>query len=358
MTKTRRYIPSPLRFTRAWWLDGVRNAVFIVLITLLVWIYADMDVMDVHDYRATLLMTAGDSQEVAMLPPHQVALRFTLRGTRGALRAYQDFLEQKRSIIEYDVSRFEPGDNTVPIADVLNQGEILGQRGLLLISGAPSQIAFILDRQVRQTARIELDYTGAKLLGPPKIDPSEIFIRLTESDLSNIERAAGENGPITLKTKQLDLSNIPTGQEVTRQVDILPPPKRTRFPIVLETKTVSVTVKVEQRTDQKDITVSIQKVEPSGWSEPGGTWEQYSLVKKDPLEWRQQITVTGAKKDIERLRSEDVEAYVTLSEQDKAPPQRDGPSTRRGSSCGELQAAKAHHPASRSDNTVTPGPHG
>jgi len=317
MTKTRAYTPSPPRFSRAWWLGAARNAVFIVLITLLVWIYADMDVMDVHDFRATVLLTTKGSTEVALLPPNQVNIRFTLRGTRGSLRAYQDFLDQRKSVVEYDISRFEPGDNTVPMEDVLNQGETLTQRGLLLVSGAPSQIAFVLNRQVTRTARIELDHTGATLLEPPKIDPSEISMRLTEFDLHNIEGAASENGTVTLKTKQLDLSNVPTGQPVTRQVEILPPPAR--FAVVLDPRMVSVTLMIEQRTDRKAMTISIQKVEPSSWSDPGGTWEQYSLVKKDQLEWRKEITITGAKKDIERLRPEDVHAYVRLTEQDKAP---------------------------------------
>lgn len=317
MTKTKLYAPAAVPFSRSWWSDGMRNMFFVVIITLLIWVYADMDVADDVDYRATIVLTTGNSQEVALVPAEEVPLKFTLRGTRRSLREFQDYLDQKGSMIEYDVSRFEPGTREALTEDVLNQSDTLDRLGLLMVSAAPSKITFSLEKRVRVLAKVELDYTGAMLVEPPRITPAEVSVLLARTDRDRLRQGLPAGEPIRLKTKQLDLSNAPTGQLFTRQVGLRKP--TARFEVILATKSVSVDLKIDQRTDRKVITIMVQTISPSSWSEKGGTWQEYNFVKKSPLEWRRQITVSGAKKDIERLRSEDVEAYVTLTDQDKAP---------------------------------------
>ena len=271
MTKTKLYAPAAVRFSRSWWSDGMRNIFFVVIITLLIWIYADMDVADDVNYRATLVLTTGDSQEVALVPPEEVPLKFTLRGTRRSLREFQDYLDQKGATIEYDVSRFEPGTREALTEDVLNQSDTLNRLGLLMVSAAPSKITFSLEKRVRVLAKVELDYTGAMLVEPERITPAEVWILLAETDRDSLRQGLPAGEPIRLKTKQLDLSNAPTGQPFTRQVDLRQPP--TRFEAIMAVKTVSVDLKISQRTDRKDIIIIVQTIGPPSWNEAGGVWQ-------------------------------------------------------------------------------------
>jgi len=318
MIKTGLYTPQPPRYSRQWWLDGARNMVFVGLITLLIWVYADMDVADDREFRAVVVLTTGQSSDFVLTSPPQREVRFTLRGTRRSLRAFQDYLDENRSEIHCDVSRkYKPGKTEMAVEELLEQGEWLSQLSLSLVTAAPSKIDFVLSRRITRTARVELDQTGAKLVGQPKISPSEVTMHLVTSDLAAIRQSLPPDGQITLKTRQLDLRNAPTDKPYVAEVAVLPPPSR--FGVTIEPRTVTVTVRIDQRTDTKQIAINVQTIAPSAWSEENGTWQEYRLVKKDPLEWRKEIAVSGAKKDIERLRPEDVDAHIVLTEDDKAP---------------------------------------
>ena len=318
MTKIKLYTPSAPRFSLAWWAEGGRNFFFVALVTLLIWVYADMDVADKGNFQATVVLTTGDSADVELLPPREVEINFTLRGTRRALRSFQDYLDQKRSRIEYDVSvDFPSGPNTVGAEKVLGQGDVLNRLKLSLVTAAPDSIAFTLDERVSQIAQVELDYTGATLTAEPVIDPPQVTLNIARIDLASIRSRLAEGEPIILKTKQLDLAGRPTGDPLTENVSVIKP--RTTFGVTIGPNQVKATFQIDQRPGSKAVTVNINAVAPSAWAEPGGVWSQYELVKKVPLEWRSEITVTGARKDVERLRPEDIEAYITLTEQDKAP---------------------------------------
>ena len=318
MTKTRQYTSSPARFSMEWWLESVRNSVFVVLVTLLVWVYADMDVAEDRSFRATAVLTTGGSQDVELLTAGEVEVKFSLRGTRRSLRSFQEQLDQHHGRIEYDVSvNYLPGSNSISFEDLVNQGEVLNRLNLSLITAAPSNINFILNQRVTERALVDLDYTGAKLTSDPIIEPSQVLLHLTQVDLDNIRRTLGEGQPIRLKTKQLNLAAAPAGQPHTEQVEVLPPPAS--FPVRLDPSRISVTFQIDQRTATQTLTVNVQAAAPSSWPEADGAWKDYVLVKKDPSEWRRQITVSGARKDVEKLKQEDPEAYVALTDHDKAP---------------------------------------
>ena len=77
MTKIKLYTPSAPRFSLAWWAEGGRNFFFVALVTLLIWVYADMDVADKGNFQATVVLTTGDSADVELLPPREVEINFT-----------------------------------------------------------------------------------------------------------------------------------------------------------------------------------------------------------------------------------------------------------------------------------------
>jgi len=307
---------QPSRFSRQWWLGGLRNFLFVAIVSLLIWVYADMDVTEDKDFRATILLTLNDARDLVLLTENRTEAVFELRGTRSVLGLFQRELDEAGSQIPYDVSvGYGPGVKTVRTEDILNRALGLSRRGLSLLSASPTQISFTLDQRVRRAAKVELDATGAKLVGEPKIEPDTISVRLAKSDLDAMNLPEGE--PIRLKTRRLDLRTVPAGRPYTTELDVLPPPN-TRHPVILDVKTVKATLQIDQRTDQKTLRVAVQVLFPYTWTEDD-TWQEYLLVKKDPLEWQPQITVQGAKTDVESLKPEDVDAHVTLSEADKTP---------------------------------------
>jgi len=316
MTKTKLYTPQAQRFSRQWWFAGLRNGFFVALITLLIWVYADMDVTDDRDFRATLVLTTGESRDLVLLNEVTTEVAFKLRGTRSVLNDLQRELDDASSKVRYDVSaRHGAGEQIARTEDVLRHALGLSRRGLSVLSAGPEAVSFRLDRRVRRRATIELDAPGAKFIGEPKIEPAETFIWLAESDLAAMNLP--QDRPIRLRTARLDMRTVPAGTEHTKELEILTPPM-TRFPVELETKKVKVTIRIEQRTDEKQLRVAVRVLAPHTWTQDG-TWSEYGLVMKDPLEWQPQITVRGARKDVESLRPEDIDAHVALTEDDKTP---------------------------------------
>ncbi len=319
MTKTRPYAPEAARFTTGWWLGGARNLFFIAVISILIWVYADMEVTKDESFRATIELTGGSSEDLVLGGPEKVPVSFKLRGSRRALAEFRRDLEQKQSRLSYDVCRrHDPGENSVRTEEILNYAAELSKYSLSVVSALPARVGFILDYRVRQTAKVVLDAKGGLTRNTPKIEPSEIVVRLAKSDLDAIrtQQNLSPGDPIRLKTRSVDLREFPTGEEHSRQVDVLPPP--TRFPVILEPSSVLVTLKIDQRMDERPFQVTVRVVSPHTWPEDG-TWKEYRMVKKDPLEWRPQIAVSGPEKDLARLRPEDIDAQVALTEEDKTP---------------------------------------
>ena len=86
----------------------------------------------------------------------------------------------------------------------------------------------------------------------------------------------------------------------------------------MQDTSVEVTVTVGPRTDHETFALAVQTLSPRTWIEEG-TRARYKLIYKDPLEWQPQVTVTGARQQLDKLRAEDIQAYVTLVEDDKTP---------------------------------------
>ncbi len=319
MTKIKLYTPVAQRFTSQWWLGGVRDFFFIATISLLVWIYADMTVTEDIDIAATIVLTTENCDDMVLLSPPEVNVTFKLGGTRKGLSDFQRELEKRMELIHYDLARLQSaGEYELATENILNNSEGPSFEALTILSASPAKISISLESLVTQKARVELDYVGATLTAEPKIDPAEVNLVITQRDLAEIPTDGGATGLIVLKTRRLDLRDAPTGEPFTREVEVIPP-KVSHSAVRVEPKTVSVTIAIDQRTGERTVTVGVRAAGPATWAEKGGVWNEYQLVKKDPLEWRPQITVQGAKKDLEKLRPDDVEAYIMLREDDKTP---------------------------------------
>jgi hypothetical protein len=79
---------------------------------------------------------------------------------------------------------------------------------------------------------------------------------------------------------------------------------------------VSVTLKVAQQPAKRKISVPVHVQAPKDWF-VDDTWTRYKLDVKDPLEWTKDIIVTGDRIHLEKLRPENIRAYIVLTEGDK-----------------------------------------
>ncbi len=321
MTKIKSYALEASRFSRQWWFGGAKNLLFVAVISVLIWAYADMAVTENEEFRATIVLTTGNSQELILLPPHRVDIKtFKLRGARSSLRDFQRELDKNRSEILYDVSReYGPGKHSIPVADILAQSDRARKMGLIVVSAAPSTISIEIDRLLHvPNLPVEVQFDGGRPAedNPPEIRPAMMGIRVAESVWLRIVKVLPKVESRKLRTSPVDLKNAPTGEPITREAAIIPEIAGLR--VRPDQATVKVTLQVSQRTDEKPFRIAVQVRFPHTWTEDD-TWREYELIKTDRMEWLPQITVSGAKKDLERLKPEDIEAYITLTDDDKTP---------------------------------------
>jgi len=295
-----------VRFSRHWWLRSARNLVWVVLVTVLIWIYADLEFTRKEDLSATIELTTGG--KYALLSSTMVDVTFKVAGSSASVEAFQ----KRLGALRCDVSAYGPRDYPVeaPTTDILQRAVSFSQAGLELLSAVPGTISLRIDEFRTEELEVRLDSSGA-VVTEETITPKKVKVRVARSQWEEILQ---QNPAPFLKTQPVKLQEIESGRPFPVEIEPLVGGIR----VEPHPKTVEVKVTVSELTDTRSFAVSVGLQFPPTWAEDA-TWAQYSLERKDKLEWRPQITVRGPKKDIEALTPEKVEAYVDLTEEDKNP---------------------------------------
>ncbi|MDY6913742.1 MAG: hypothetical protein SVT52_04715 [Planctomycetota bacterium] len=320
MTKIRVYTEDHPRFSRRWWLTQGRNLFWVAVISILIWIYADIEKSETWDYSAKIRLNTEQAGNLMLLSEDnkagvtfkEVDVTFKVAGSSSNLYEFGRWLKSKAAILEHDVSVYGPSEtpHVIRAEQVLQRAGGLEKFGLTVNTISPSVIEVKLDRRIRVSdIPVQFDYIGATLDADPVVSPQQVDIFVAESLWKIIQKLTDK--PV-LKTRQVDLRN----EQTDKPLEVIP--SIAGVAVEPETKTVQVAVRISQRIDTKSLRVAVGVVTPAGWGEDG-TWAEYALVRKDPLEWRPQITVRGTKKDLDQLRPEDIQAHVVLGDEDKKP---------------------------------------
>jgi hypothetical protein len=297
---------EPTRFSRSWWARRGRNLLWVTLVTVLVWIYADVEFTDEMELSSTIRLRTAPASGLVLRSASRVPVSFHVQGRRSSLERLEQRLRAPEAVISFDVSA---GDEELATRDVLNRDPFFQDEGLTALSASPRVLRIRLDRKVHQgDIPVRLDYTGA-VFSEVTIQPPKVGIHVAESDWENIR-----NTDPNLRTVQVDLKQVASDKpfvvELVRKIG--------GVPVEPDQPTVTVTVKIATLTETEKVTVPVQVVSPPEWLEDK-TWREYALSRRDRLEWRVTIQVSGTRKDLDQLKAEDVRAYVVLTEDDKKP---------------------------------------
>lgn len=324
MSKRKPYIPRTPRFSRGWFLGGARNLLWVLLVTALVWVYADMEFTTEQDYRLTVRLTTGSAENLTFVSSDDAGLNidmtFKLQGNRSQLDTFRRWLNDRNGVLAYDVSRYQPGKEAITdsAGSVLDRIVNFPKQGLTLLWANPATISFHLDWRIRvPNIPVEFQYTGVTLAGPPVIEPAKVAIYVSETAWKEIEAALPEPAR-KLKTRQVDLKNLPTDKPITAEIipSITVRPDEPPVPVTPSVDSVTVKVQVQQVIGTKTFNVTPRIGTPSTWLDDN-TWAEYKFVLKPSETWTREIKVQGAKTDVESLKNEDIDAYIMLQDGDK-----------------------------------------
>jgi hypothetical protein len=315
MSKKRKLSSDAMRFSRQWWLGFIRNAAWIIVVTALVWIYADMEFTDTsQDLRVTINLTTGKDEGLMLLGKSDVEVTFRVQGNRSGLADFNRWLKDRGMVLEYDVSdnhRPSRGPVSVPSAAAIAQMAGLSERGLTVSAVDPAAISFHLENRKHVLGvPVKAEFIGGNALA----EPAKVNIYVGETAWSKVPADKQ-----ILRTKPIDLKNLPSDGKVS--AEIIPSimlADGTTVPVVPEQDSVKVQVRVEKLTDTKKITVPLRVLGPMSWTEDN-TWSDYKFVLKAGESRTIDLEIEGAKADLDSLAPADIDAYIILQDSDKTP---------------------------------------
>ncbi len=302
---------QPKPFSRRWWLSAARNLAWVVVVTVLVWVYADMRFTDRRTVQVTVRVTTKAGGAITLLkgqtPVEAIdkPIQVELEGSRETLdRVQGQFAEP----VEWDAAAagLGVGEHPVDTRDII--ASQIARSGLRIISAGPSSIAVRIGRLVRQSVPVQVSVTGAELARDPKVPPMGITI--TAQQWEQITQA---NPSPVLKTNEVNLANMEPGKVISVEFEVFP--EIDGVPVKLDDSSVTVPIEIMRRTVKKSFKVTIRTLVASDWADMAS----YKLVKRDALEWRPEIVVSGSQTDLDKLEAKDIDAYVVITEDDKRP---------------------------------------
>ena len=315
MSKARQ-VTDALRFSPQWWINSARTSLWVVIVTVLIWVYADMEFTQTKDVAMTIrLNTDGAKDAVLTSDDATRKVTFQLRGSRSDLDKFAE--KYRGKVIDFNLSTrpgFRPGpDQEINSVLVLNTVSEVEELGLSVISGRPAKIGHInIEKIELRKLPVEFVYKGVELSRAPV---AEVEVKAPQSRWNVIPAKS------KIRTIEKDLADLPIGQE--RKVKFQLISAVGAEPVSLDKAEVTVSVKVVRRTAfaTEPVAISVRIVTPAEWPEED-FWAKYKLVRKDRIEWRTKITVTGPRKQIDLLgtdKTKTVDAYIVLTDSDAQP---------------------------------------
>jgi hypothetical protein len=318
MSKTPAYPTGYARYTRRWWLQNLRTFFWVALVTVLVWIYADIEFTDTMELRAVVLLNTGKSDDLDIVGRPDTEVTFVVRGSRGKLEEFRRKLLEKRRVIRFDVSeKYGAGEHQIPVVEVLNRSEHLQREGIAVQSTSPRAIQVQIDQRVSRKLPVAFQSTGASLVeGSEKIEPREVTVSAAKRVWEVIDKRIGQADQ-EIQTQQVDLSGLDPGNETVTA------PLRTWLanePVAVDPETVQVALEIESKQETRDFDVMVQVQSPRIWYEKGGTWEQYRLERSPTSVWNPTVKITGTAEALDALQADGLlNAYVTVGDKHLAP---------------------------------------
>jgi hypothetical protein len=297
-------------------LDSARVSLWVIVVTVLVWIYADMEFTQTADIAMRIHLNTSGSTNTVITSELTTEVVFKLRGSRTDLDRFAK--KFRGSIVNFDLStidRFSAGlGQAVPSVLALESLTNVQEWGLSVKSSMPDTISDInIEKLQPRELPIEFIFKGAELSDAPI---ATVKVWAPASRWSNITAPNPR-----IRTIEKDLTDLPAGEEqkVTFQLISAIGAQSVK----LENDAVTVNLQVLRRTTAATeiIPISVRIVTPAEWIETG-VWGQYKLVRKAPIEWLTKITVTGPRKDIDILKTDKtktIDAYIVLTDSDTEP---------------------------------------
>lgn len=297
------------------WLQKLETFLIVTVITVLVWLYADVQNVKVfQDQHVRIELVPLDAQELAISPSLAREVTLTFRASNIQKQQFDLKNNQLRSdnrAIPIEVDAPPSGDTAermMNIADLLRNSE-LSELGLDIISTEPAELPVRVEQMERMQLPVQVKWDGMNVAEEPRTDTkrANLAVPLSLAD-------AARSSYLVADLSQVNAGNAPPGAPESRDVPLSLPEEVLaqadefqKLNITYQPEAVTVTFKLESK--QKSITLPSVKVLKSVLPTLDNQFQ--FTITSDQL-FVPDVVLTGPSKEIDAIEADPSNIYADL----------------------------------------------
>lgn len=302
-------------------LPSLRTLVWVFLITVLVWVWADLERTGDADVAVTFKVVPPPNSNIHVtgLDDGQGLVLFTVSGPQRKVEEFQQRLTHEPAVYEVQADRsWTVGKRRLDTVELLNQWPRIRDAGLNVRSASPPAIDVEVERWKEVQAKVFFKYTGAILAEKEIINPDKVAIRVPEKDLARIGYNPQSGAEPIIETDEINLKGDPADTKITRTVDL----STGIGGVPVDSggiQHVDVTFRIARRSSKTTVPISVDVLVPRDWLEQKQKRLDGYVLKSSPTsDWLRTLTIEGPKEEIDKITMapQSVRAYVVLTEAD------------------------------------------
>ncbi len=296
---------------------ATKTVLAVLVLTLLIWLYADQASSFTDDQMVWVSFRAPGSAKWRLADPNseRAPVVVTFAGPTRSVRELQQDVQEGQFRLAYVVEADPPSGpyRIDQLAAKLDALEEVRRRGLRVLKVNPPEVTVQVDRLATRELPVVAKADTFKIVQTTNIAPPTVKVTLPESQsdkldqpeiVANIEALEAHQALIR---KHLSATDFKPGQPLELEdVPLVRPPGA-----ILDREWVSVTAVIERRDQTKLLRSVIVRFDVSF-----DQWRKYDLEVKDNADLAFELAVRGPSDVIASLTPQDVRAYIEISTSD------------------------------------------
>jgi hypothetical protein len=305
------------------WRERLKTGLIVVLLTGLIWFFADQADMDAKTISLRLTVQPPDSSFIVISQdPEPLQFDVTLTAPRGVISDLDKEFGARPLSLAFLLGKFDKQARYARLSfesiKVLSQLDGIRKRGLTITSVRPATFSVEIDAMIHRPMRIKPEF-GEMVVEADAPKPATVDVILPSR---MVEELAGDTLAVDA-TRYADPSKPDTWQ--TSRVELQWPGAGPQAKLVhFEPATFDIRFKLKDTTTPR----TFQSVQVA-FSVAPDVLSRYTPAPVEPAEFHPDITVTGPKQLIDNLRKEDIKLVVEVYSSDEASVGRPEPISRK-----------------------------
>jgi hypothetical protein len=301
-------------------LVALRTFATVVMVTVLLWIWADLERESHENVTVALKVIAPSGTDLRILSPSEpVNVNIRLEGPRERLNEFVRRLHEQAPLgkqMVYEVQAgadWKPeGEYSINVAEALRRWDEL--RGITPMEASPQTLPIKLDRWVPVNAKVELWTSDNAAVTDGTVVPEMVKVRVPASRLVDL------GSPPIIRTRELKLDAYAPGQEIHHRLVPLANNIGGAPAIPVDSNEVYVSFRMGSRTETKSFTANVEILASPELLERIAR-DALMLERQDasPLgEWHLTLNVRGSREALQKAATDPtaIRAFVQITESD------------------------------------------